>query len=89
MILDTICAVVLVGTDDAGAPMLMWLTVRRDARERGLATALLRVVVETLSARGVDELASGASAANIASLRWHLTRGFQLAPDPIREAMRR
>jgi GNAT superfamily N-acetyltransferase len=89
----TICAVVLVGTDAAGvpggAPMLMWLTVRRDARERGLATALLRVVVETLSARGVEELASGASAANIASLRWHLTRGFQLAPDPIREAMRR
>jgi GNAT superfamily N-acetyltransferase len=89
----TICAVVLVGTDPtggpAGVPMLMWLTVRREARERGLATALLRVVVETLSARGVEELASGASAANIASLRWHLTRGFQLAPDPIREAMRR
>jgi GNAT superfamily N-acetyltransferase len=84
-----VCAVVLVGTEDAGAPMLMWLTVRREARERGLATALLRVVVETLSARGVDELASGTSAANIASLRWHLTRGFQLAPDPIREAMRR
>jgi GNAT superfamily N-acetyltransferase len=92
----TICAVVLVGTDPTGAPavpggapMLMWLTVRRDARERGLATALLRAVVETLSARGVDELASGASAANVPSLRWHLTRGFQLAPDPIREAMRR
>ena len=89
----TICAVVLIGTDPTGvpggAPMLTWLTVRREARERGLATALLRVVVETLSARGVDELASGASAANIASLRWHLTRGFQLAPDPIREAMRR
>jgi GNAT superfamily N-acetyltransferase len=93
----TICAVVLVETDAASGPagaaasgpMLMWLTVRRDARERGLATALLRVVVETLSARGVDELASGTSAANIASLRWHLTRGFQLAPDPIREAMRR
>jgi GNAT superfamily N-acetyltransferase len=84
----TICAVVLVGTDDAGAPMLMWLTVRREARERGLATALLRVVVETLSARGAEELASGTSAANIASLRWHLTRGFQLAPDPLREAMR-
>jgi len=88
-----VCAVVLVGTDDAGAdaggPMLMWLTVRRDARERGLATALLRVVVETLSARGVDELASGTSAANVPSLRWHLTRGFQLAPDPVREAVRR
>ncbi len=91
-----ICAVVLVGTDPTGgptggpgdAPMLMWLSVRRDARERGLATALLGVVVEGLSERGVDELASGASAANIASLRWHLSRGFQLAPDPIREAMR-
>jgi GNAT superfamily N-acetyltransferase len=82
-----ICAVVLVPS--TSAPALMWLTVRRDARERGLATALLRVVVETLSARGVDELASGTSAANVASLRWHLTRGFQLAPDPIREAMRR
>jgi GNAT superfamily N-acetyltransferase len=88
----TICAVVLVGTDAAGgpgdAPMLMWLTVRRDARERGLATALLRVVVETLSARGVGELASAASAANLPSLRWHLTRGFQLAPDPLRDALR-
>jgi hypothetical protein len=46
-------------------------------------------VVETLSARGVDELASAASAANVPSPRWHLTRGFQLAPDPIRAAMRR
>ncbi len=81
----TICAVVLVGTAAAGAPMLTWLTVRREARDRGLATALLRVVVETLSARGVEELASGTSAANVASLRWHLTRGFQLAPDPIRD----
>jgi len=82
-----VCAVVLVpSTTD---PALMWLTVRRDARERGLATALLRVVVETLSARGVEELASGTSAANVPSLRWHLTRGFQLAPDPVREAMRR
>jgi L-amino acid N-acyltransferase YncA len=89
----SICAVVLVGTDGAGdaagAPMLMWLTVQREARDRGLATALLRVVVETLSARGVEELASGTSAANVPSLRWHLTRGFQLAPDPIRDAMRR
>ena len=82
-----VCATALVPS--MTAPALMWLTVRRDARERGLATALLRVVVETLSERGVDELASGASAANIASLRWHLTRGFQLAPDPVREAVRR
>jgi GNAT superfamily N-acetyltransferase len=81
-----LCAAVLVPS--MTAPELMWLTVRRDAREQGLATALLGVVVETLSARGVDELASGASAGNIASLRWHLTHGFQLAPDPLREAMR-
>jgi GNAT superfamily N-acetyltransferase len=82
-----VCAVVLVPSTTS--PALMWLTVRRDASERGLATALLRVVVETLSARGVEELASGTSAANVPSLRWHLTRGFQLAPDPLREAMRR
>jgi GNAT superfamily N-acetyltransferase len=85
----TICAVVLVGTAAAGIPTLTWLTVRREARDRGLATALLRVVVETLSARGVEELASGTSAANVPSLRWHLTRGFQLVPDPLREALRR
>jgi GNAT superfamily N-acetyltransferase len=82
-----VCAVVLVPSTPV--PELGWLTVRRDARERGLATALLRVVVETLSARGVEELASGTSAANVPSLRWHLTHGFQLAPDPLREAMRR
>ncbi len=82
-----VCAVVLVPSTTA--PALLWLTVRRDARERGLATALLRVVVETLSARGVEELASGTSTANVPSLRWHLTRGFQLAPDPLREALRR
>jgi GNAT superfamily N-acetyltransferase len=82
-----VCAVVLMPSTTA--PALMWLTVRRDARERGLATALLRVVVQTLSAHGMDELASGTSAANVPSLRWHLTRGFQLAPDPVREALRR
>jgi GNAT superfamily N-acetyltransferase len=74
-----ICAAVLVPSMTAAE--LGWLTVRRDARERGLATALLRVVVGTLSAHGVEELASGTSAANIASLRWHLTRGFQVDPD--------
>jgi GNAT superfamily N-acetyltransferase len=83
-----VCAAVLVPTTTGGTPTLAWLTVRRDAREQGLATALLGVVVETLSARGVDELASGASAGNIASLRWHLTHGFQLAPSPLREALR-
>jgi GNAT superfamily N-acetyltransferase len=81
-----VCAVVLVPSTTA--PALGWLTVRRDARERGLATALLDVVVQTLSARGVEELASGTSAANVPSLRWHLTRGFQLAPSPLRGALR-
>ena len=84
-----ICAAVLVTTPTTGAPMLTWLSVRREARSRGLATALLRVVVETLSASGTEELTSAASAANVPSLRWHLTRGFQLAPDPVREALHR
>ena len=75
----------------ASAPIAHGVAHRATAMRasRGLATALLRVLVETLSARGVRQLASGASAATSASLRWHLTRGFQLAPDPVREAMRR
>ncbi len=68
--------------------MLSWLTVARDARERGFATALLELISTVLRARGVSELASTASAANTPSLRWHLTRGFQLAEDPVREALR-
>jgi hypothetical protein len=69
-------------------PTLTWLTVGFEARERGLATALLAWICVMLNERGVRELASGASAANLASLRWHLSRGFALAADPIREAQR-
>jgi GNAT superfamily N-acetyltransferase len=85
---QTIYAAALVPCASANAPTLTWLTVRREARDQGLATSLLRVIVETLLTRGVQQLASGASAANVPSLRWHLSRGFQLAPDPLRDALR-
>jgi L-amino acid N-acyltransferase YncA len=68
--------------------MLSWLTVARNARERGLATALLRVIIAAMRTRGEPVLASAASAATTPSLRWHLTRGFQLAEDPLREVLR-
>jgi GNAT superfamily N-acetyltransferase len=83
-----ICAAALVHGGSSGVPTLSWLTVARDTRERGLATALLRLITTTLSARGTSELASAASGANTPSLRWHLTRGFQLAEDPLRETLR-
>jgi GNAT superfamily N-acetyltransferase len=83
-----VCAVVLVYSGRSGAPVLGWLTVDRNHRERGLATGLLGVITTVLNARGVRELASATSAANTASLRWHLSRGFQLAEDPLREALR-
>ena len=85
---DTLCAAALVHGKRSGPPMLSWLTVARDAREDGLATGLLRLIVPALRARGVSELASATSAANTVSLRWHLSRGFQLAEDPLREALR-
>ena len=69
-------------------PTLTWLTVASDARECGLATGLLALISAGLHHRGVRELASATSATNTASLRWHLTRGFTLAPDPLREAQR-
>lgn len=84
----SVCAVALVDHGRSGAPLLSWLSVARDARERGLATALLRLVSSELSARGVSELVSAASAANVPSLRWHLTRGFHLDRDPLRDALR-
>ncbi len=82
-----VCAAALVHGDRRGPPMLGWLTVAREARERGLATELLRLIVTVLRARGVGELASGASAANVPSLRWHFSRGFRLAEDPLRAAV--
>ena len=69
-------------------PTLTWLTVAFDARERGLATGLLALITARLHQRGVRELASATSASNTASLRWHLTRGFALVADPLREAQR-
>ena len=69
-------------------PNLTWLTIASDARERGLATGMLAFITAALHQRGVGELASAVSAANIASLRWHLTRGFVLAADPLREVQR-
>src|SRR3954464_12403219 len=59
-------------------PTLTFLTVAPDARERGLATRLLATITAGLDQRGVLELASATSATNTASLRWHLTRGFEL-----------
>jgi GNAT superfamily N-acetyltransferase len=85
---DGVCAVALVHADRCAVPTLTWLTVARTARERGLATALLALITDALRARGISELASAASAANTPSLRWHLTRGFQLAEDQLREALR-
>jgi hypothetical protein len=68
-----VCAVALVHRQQSGAPMLSWLTVAGPVRERGLATALLALIVAELRERGVGELASAASTANTPSLRWHLT----------------
>jgi GNAT superfamily N-acetyltransferase len=70
-------------------PALSWLSVRRGMRGRGLATALLSVVVDGLAARGEGELASYASVANVPSVRWHLACGFELISDPLRELARR
>jgi len=67
------CALLTLSTP---APLLTRLTVRRDARGCGLATALLGVIIEALAARGERQLASATSAANLPSLRWHLARDF-------------
>lgn len=83
-----VCGVVVVLASATPTPTLTWLTVRPDVRDRGFATAILGVVVKALSAKGVRELASATSAANVPSLRWHLSRGFQLAADPVREHLR-
>lgn len=83
-----VCAAALVDHGRSSAPVLTWLTVAPEARERGLATALLRHITGALCAEGAGELASATSSANTPSLRWHLSRGFQLAPDPLREALR-
>jgi len=78
-----LCACVLV--TGSSSPALSWLSVRRDVRGRGLATAMLGVALGALARRGVQEVASHASAANMPSLRWHLACGFELTPDPLWE----
>jgi GNAT superfamily N-acetyltransferase len=65
-------------------PTLTWLTVAPEARGCGLASAVLAAICSDLSDNGEPLLASHASAANIPSLRWHLTRGFELCRDPLR-----
>jgi len=65
-------------------PTLTWLTVAPESRGCGLASALLAAICSDLSDHGEPLLASHASVANIASLRWHLTRGFELDRDPLR-----
>lgn len=82
-----LCGCLLV--TDSSPPTLVWLSVRLDVRGRGLATAMLKVVVDGLATGGEPELASYASAANVPSLRWHLACGFALTPDPLREILRR
>lgn len=82
-----ICGCVLTTRANA-VPVLTSLTVRGDARGQGLATGLLGVVVERLAKRGIREIASSASAANLPSLRWHLARGFTVTLDPLYELQR-
>lgn len=74
------CAVV----QPTAPPTLAWVTVAPDARELGLGTNLLAAVCADLRARGEPLVASYASAANVASLRWHLSRGFELTPERLR-----
>jgi len=68
--------------------MLRRLTVARPPQARGVATALLALVIARLGDGGVGVLVRAASAASMASLRGHLTSGFQLAEDPSRKALR-
>lgn len=78
-----LCACVLV--TGSSPPALSWLSVHRDVRGRGLASAMLDIVLGAMARRGVRAVASYASAANVPSLRWHLARGFELTPDPLWE----
>jgi hypothetical protein len=84
----TVSAAALVHQWGCGSPTLTWLTVARHARERGLATALLALITTALRDRDIGQLASGASGANLPSIRFHLSRKFELAEDPLREALR-
>lgn len=67
---------------------LSWLSVASDARGQGLAGELLAVICGELVGREKALLKSWVSVANVPSLRWHLSRGFTLAPDEFRELRR-
>lgn len=82
-----LCGCVLVLASST-MPTLSWLTVRSQVRDRGIASALLAVVVQDLAERGESHLASAASASNRPSLRWHLRNGFELTADPLESIMR-
>lgn len=74
-----VCGTALVeGETWPRAPWLTWLSVSPAVRRQGVATALLAVVADVLAGCQIAELRSAASAANPASVRWHLSRGFQL-----------
>lgn len=71
------------------SPVLTWLSVDRKVRSRGVATVMLAAVCERLMAAAEPVLFSACSVANVPSLRWHLTNGFTVLPDPLRELQRR
>lgn len=67
---------------DVDDPVLTWLAVRSGFRCDGVATSLLAAILDALRAGGVARLASGASAANRASVAWHWRHGFRPLPNP-------
>jgi hypothetical protein len=82
-----VCAAVLVHSGGSGASGSELAPSRATLASRGWPPRCSGSSTPRC-ARGVSELASAASAANTPSLRWHLTRGFDLAEDPVREALR-
>ena len=62
------------------SPFLSWLSVERSARQQGVATALLERVCLEARSRNAETLMSTVSVGNVESLRWHLSRGFELEP---------
>ena len=79
-------AVVVTRDDRTSEPMLSSLAVSSRARRTGIATALLDSVLDHLTVVGIPTLRSAVSGANIASLQWHLSRGFTLDPPASSDA---
>ena len=61
------------GTSSATIEPVM---VHPEARRRGIASALLRRVIEASAALGIERIASGAHLANAPSMAWHDRLGF-------------